>query len=225
MSKFVSGVDPERVSTWEMPELERSASVASGFEIAMPSGTQARMLSAEDLEMVRKRAYQESYEQGYSQGLQAAKVEVERELASIREVLGALSRPLEELDRSLEENLLALTLAVAQQVVRREIQADPAQIIAVIRQAMDILPAAAARDVTVFVHPDDARILSELESGEDGAAGGWQIKPAPELTRGGCKVVTDEAAVDATVEGRIGKIAAQLLGGERIGDPVIIDNG
>jgi len=35
------------------------------------------------------------------------------------------------------------------------------------------------------------------------------------LVRGGCKIITDNSQIDATLEKRLAMIAAKLMGGER----------
>ena len=49
-------------------------------------------------------------------------------------------------------------MALARQIVRRELKTDPTQIIGIIREAIAALPVA-ARDVRVHLHPEDAAVV------------------------------------------------------------------
>ena len=50
-------------------------------------------------------------------------------------------------------------MALARQIVRRELKTDPTQIIGIIREAIGALPVA-ARDVRVHLHPEDAAVCA-----------------------------------------------------------------
>ena len=150
--------------------------------------------------------FEKGKEAGFSIGLQEIK-------KSLSPLLEALRKPLAKLDEQVEKELVELALAIAQQIVRREIRTDPGQVVAVIRESIDILPVAAPR-IKIRLNPDDLALAREAmpvaESEE-----GIQFIEDPTLTRGGCKVVTDTSLVDGTIESRIATIAAKLLGGER----------
>ena len=97
--------------------------------------------------------------------------------------------------------------------VRRELRTDPTQVVAIIRQTVALLPAA-ARDVRVHLHPEDAQLVRERLV-EPQSARAWTIVEDPITSRGGCRVTTDTALIDARVESRIGAAIAAVLGNER----------
>jgi flagellar assembly protein FliH len=97
--------------------------------------------------------------------------------------------------------------------VRRELRTDPAQLIAIIRETVALLPAA-TRDVRVHLHPEDATIVRE-KLATPTADRAWTIVEDPVMTRGGCRVTTDTAHIDQRLETRIRNIMATLLGEER----------
>jgi flagellar assembly protein FliH len=128
-------------------------------------------------------------------------------------VLGSLSKPLDHVNAEVEQQLLNLTLSVARHLVRRELRIDPAQVIAVIRETVALLPAA-ARDVRVHMHPEDAAVVRERLATPT-ADRAWTIIEDPVMTRGGCRVTTDTAQIDARLETRINSVMAAMLGDER----------
>lgn len=174
--------------------------------------------TAEDLEALRQAAYEEGFAAGRTEGLQQGAEEVQAQAQRLTSLIAALARPLEQLDARVEEELVALAIALVRQLVRRELKTDPGMIVAAIQEAIAVLPAA-AREIAVKVHPEDAALLREVYSGPAGAAGpGWRIVETPAVGRGGCIVVTSTAEVDATLERRLAAAIRHIFGGDRVSD-------
>ena len=103
---------------------------------------------------------------------------------------------------------------MARHLVRRELRIDPSQVIAIIRETVALLPAS-ARDVRVHLHPEDAAVVREKLATPTGERA-WTIAEDPVMGRGGCRVTTDTAQIDARLETRIGTVVSALLGEERV---------
>jgi flagellar assembly protein FliH len=166
------------------------------------------------------RAWQAEHARGYEAGMAAARAEMQAKnseldarLQRLERLLQQLAQPLRELDDSVQEQLVLLTLAIGKQLVRRELKADPAQVIAIIREAVGRLPIA-AREVRVHLHPEDAAVVRERLAAPT-AERAWSIVEDPGLTRGGCLVRTDSSQIDARLESRIQALASAILGDER----------
>jgi flagellar assembly protein FliH len=173
-----------------------------------------------EIEEVERRAYEEAHAKGRQEGLAAARAETEKQLAQLKSqvarlesICGALAQPLQELDAQVENELTHLALTIARQLVRRELRMEPAQVIAVIRETVGLLPAS-ARGVRVHLHPEDAAVVRERLT-EPSSAGAWSIVEDPVMTRGGCRVTTETAQIDARLETRLNTVIATLLGDER----------
>jgi len=174
------------------------------------------VVRASTLEDLQREAYDEAFRQGYRDGQAAGQREVAEEVRRFAALLDSLARPFEELDAVVEDELLQLALALAKQVVRRELRQDPTQIIAIVREAIAVLPVA-ARDVRVHLHPEDAAIVRQhLAPTENERA--WTVVEDPVMMRGGCQVLTPTSRVDARLETRIGKVLSELMGGQRVSE-------
>lgn len=157
-----------------------------------------------------RRAREEGFEQGRQEGLAAARDQVQAEIDILRRLLQGLTTPFAELDEQVEKELVALALGVARQVIYREVQTEPELVVAAVRKALGVLPAG-AREVHLHLHPDDARLVRELlpaGAEEDG----WLIVEDRVHERGGCRVTTQTSQVDATLEARLQRAAAAVLG-------------
>jgi len=169
-----------------------------------------------------KKAYDEAYAKGHAAGVAAGEAQFTAQNQALQQRIQALdgaaqmlARPLQQLDTTVERELVNLALTVAKHLVRRELKMDPAQVVAIIRETVGLLPAA-ARDVRVHLHPEDAAFVRERLAAPQ-VERAWTIVEDPMLTRGGCKVTTDTAHIDARLETRLGTVIASLLGDEREG--------
>lgn len=176
---------------------------------------------AGDLNLIER----EAWEQGYAGGRQAGRAAAQAEQAALlgeargraarlEEILALMSAPLAELDEQVLAQLGTLAGQIARQVVRRELRAEPQQIIAVIRETLALLPLA-AREVRVHLHPEDAALVRE-HLAEPNAERAWSVIEDPVIGRGGCRVSSENSTIDAQVESRLGAAIAAALGDERV---------
>jgi flagellar assembly protein FliH len=201
----------DNVARWDLPSVS-----GRSIQGRRPGKTVA------EIEDVERRAYEEAFAQGREAGLAAARVESEKQLKQLKSqverleaTIGSLAQPLQQVNEEVEQQLMTLALTIARQLVRRELKTDPAQVIAIIRETVSLLPAA-ARDVRVHLHPEDAAVVRERLAAPT-ADRAWTIVEDPVMTRGGCKVTTDTALIDARVETRLNEVISAMLGEERSG--------
>lgn len=149
----------------------------------------------------------EGTEKGLQQGLQRAQQQVDEKLAAVDELMTHLSHALNEQDYLLEQALLNVVTEVSRTVVGRELQIDSQHILQVVRQALSALPP--SRDnVRIFVNPADVAVLNEAK--ERGGES-WRALPDEAVSKGGCRVETDQSLVDFTLERRFSAMVEQLL--------------
>jgi flagellar assembly protein FliH len=178
------------------------------------AATAQNMPTVSGLVDLQAEAYQEAFEQGLAEGREAGRGEVRAQVEQLAGMFYDLAKPFEELDAEVERELLTLAMMLARQIVRRELKADPTQIIGIIREAIGALPVA-ARDVRVHLHPEDAAVVRQnLAPTESERA--WQIVEDPVMARGGCQVTTATSRVDARLETRLGAMLGELMGNERL---------
>jgi flagellar assembly protein FliH len=192
----------EAIKRWSMPSVDGP--------IVGKKLTEAEVRATERANHVR----------GYQEGLAAGQAEIQRRtnelnarIARLDSILKLLSRPLEDLDKEIEQQLTLLALTVGKQMVRRELRTDPAQVIAVIRESVGRLPAA-ARDVRVHLHPEDAAVVREHLSAPT-TDRAWNIVEDPAMSRGGCVVRTDTSQIDARLDSRLNAVVSAAFGDER----------
>ena len=178
-------------------------------------GMVPKMATVAGLADLQEEAHKEAFEQGLAEGRAAGRAEVHAQVERLSGMFYDLAKPFETLDAEVERELLTLAMALARQIVRRELKTDPTQIIGIIREAIAALPVA-AREVRVHLHPEDAAVVREhLAPTESERA--WTIVEDPVMARGGCQVSTNTSRIDMRLETRLGAILSELLGTERQG--------
>lgn len=167
-------------------------------------------------------ARQAEMARGYEAGLAAGRAHLQGQtdaldarVARLDGILDQLCRPLPALEEEVEQQLVLLALAVGRQLARRELKVDPGQISALIREAVGRLPAA-AREVRVHLHPEDAAAIAErLATATAGQERAWTVVEDPTLTRGGCLVRSQNSQIDSRLESRVNAMVSSMLGEER----------
>ena len=188
------------MSVWTAPDMESPA--------ARP-----KMATVGGLADLQAEAHKEAFEQGLAEGREAGRAEVRAQVERLSGMFYDLAKPFEELDTEVERELLTLAMALARQIVRRELKTDPTQIIGIIRDAIAALPVA-AREVRVHLHPEDAAVVrAHLAPTENERA--WAIIEDPVMERGGCQISSATSRIDARLETRLAGILSELMGNER----------
>lgn len=186
-------------------------------DYAAPPGA---MPTARQLEALHKQAYDEGFALGRADGREMAlargKAEFGSRIQRLEAILRELAQPLAELDDAVVESVAELAVLIARHVVRRELKANPGEVVGVVRETMRQLPVA-TRAARIRLHPEDAELVKEA-LGLDADGEVWRLEPDPLITRGGCVVETESSRIDAAVESRLAAIASRMLGGEREGD-------
>ncbi len=208
---LAEGIDATAASAWLPPTVDG------------PRANRRQRPTLGELDDIEKIAWEEGYAKGQEAGLNAAATqikqrsdELEQRIKHFDALLKTLAGPLQQLDEDIETQLVTLAYTIAKHVVRRELRTDPSQVIAVIREAVGLLPLA-QRNVRVHLHPLDATILRERLA-EPQAERAWTLVEDPVMGRGGCRVSTDTAQIDARLEVRLANVLNHLLGEARDSD-------
>ncbi len=213
-SKVISGKKQDEVKPWDPPSISHGGLLAK-------KGRGPSLMTAAQLETIQKQAHKEGFEQGKKEGfkyghkeaLEEGRQQLQENSKNLEQIFHALETPFKHLDEQVEQELVALSIAIVKQLVRREIKTDPNQILGVVREAIGILPVS-SRHVRLLLHPDDAELVRGVYAATETELG-WIIVEDPILARGGCRVLTDTSQIDATLESRLASLIAPLLGGER----------
>ena len=202
MSDRTSGVTRQPAARWIAPD------VGGGVGLTAPG-----LMTANKLEALQQRAYDEAFARGLEEGNQAGRDTLSGYVEQLDALVNYLGEPFRQLDDDVESALVDLAIRVARQIIRRELKVDPSHVVGVVREAIKVLPIS-SRTVTVHLHPEDAAVV-RAAYGESSAELAWNLVEDPVVSRGGLRVTTETLQVDARVEHRLDSILATLVGGER----------
>jgi len=188
MSAVLPKQDMSAYQRWELGGFDQ-------HKTAHPNGVSAIDLpTADDIERIHRDAHKQGYDAGYEEGTARARMEALRLHTMVEQLDGALT----ELDQKVAEQLLALALEVARQVVRQAVAVKPTVILDAVRDTLLQLPYLHA---TIYLHPEDASLV-RLYLGDQLAHAGHRLLEDAGLTRGGLRIEAGGSHVDATLETR-----------------------
>jgi flagellar assembly protein FliH len=190
MSKGLAGGDAGDCRPWQFASFDPPRSTS--------------LPTAADIENVHRQARDEGYGAGYAEGRAAAQAEVRR----LHALVDAAAHDLGRLDQQVADALLALALEIARRVVGEAFRVRPDLVLPVVQEALRCLPEF-EQGVRVHLNPEDASLV-ETGFGDGPPPAGWQIIADGAIARGGCRLVTTAAAVDATLEQRWERVLAAL---------------
>lgn len=212
---------PEEMSAWERWELAsfdppkpaapKPAPAPPPQANEPPPEPAVKLPTAAEVDAIYNQARDEGYRVGFNEGQQKALAEAQK-LAAVVQKLDAALQGMEE---TVAEELLALSLEVARQVVRESVRLQPEAILAVIQEALLQLP---HQHAVIYLNPEDAA-LARSQLGEALAHAGHRIQDDPALTRGDCIVDAGNTRVDASLAHRWQRVVAGLGGQLSLNEP------
>lgn len=194
-------------------------------------GRQARQTieqARREADAIRRRALEEGRRLGHAEGLRQGQGEIEQQakqladqLASetLRTAFPALQAAVDAVEREREQWLaeweslaVRLSVAIAEKLVRHQIEIQPQLVAGILSQALEL--AVGTQRITVRMHPLDIEQLGEhaehvircmascLEA---------ELQGDETVSRGGCLIETQHGRIDATLETRLDRITSELL--------------
>lgn len=205
---------------WEMASFtQKTASPASVLNTPAPEQAPLvptlRIDEAELAELrlqARKAGEAEGREQGHAQGLAeghaAGLAAVQAQATQLQALAQALPAALQLAQNSVADDLTALALDIARQVLGQALAAEPQAILAVVHELLQAEPSLSGAP-QLLLHPDDAALVKELMA-DDLKAAGWRVRTDAQIERGGCRVTAHSGERDATVQARWERVSAAL---------------
>ena len=150
----------------------------------------------------------QGHAQGLAEGRAAGLAAVQAQAAQLQALALALPAALQLAQDSVADDLLALALDIARQVLGQALAAQPQAILAVVHELLQAEPSLSGAP-QLLLHPDDAALVKELLA-DDLKAAGWRVRPDAQMARGGCRVTAHSGERDATVQARWERVSAAL---------------
>lgn len=187
-----------------LPPGESVASAEDSADLSPPltlaTAEEIERIYAEAHESGRSEGHSEGHSEGRAAGYEEGLAQTRIEAAQIDTLLKNLQHSLQGFDQSVADQLLALSIEVANQVLRQSLRVKPDLLLPIVREAVAALPPHQGHPV-LFLNPDDAALV-RTHLGEQLSHNNWRIIEDSRLEAGGCRVEVGTSEIDATVETR-----------------------
>lgn len=213
--RFIPGEEIEAVEQWRFGSIDTAAQVR-----AAQLKARAAQDGAAQAEAARQQAFQEGFAQGVEQGRVQAQAEMDRQMQAFldnqaREAGGRLAglfaaaqAELVQAEQAMAQEVLALSCALARQVLQQELTINPNAVLPVLRDALAQL-GADCKAAVVKLHPDDVDALGEqIQSEFTGIA--LNLRADAAVQQGGCVVEAAGMVIDGTLAKRWQRVVASL---------------
>ncbi len=195
---------------WELASFDSATPPPAGSAVKAEAPAFSNEEIARIREQAREEAHQAGHAAGYAEGLASGKAQAEAlgraEAARLAQLVDQLERSIAELNQLVADDLLALSIEVARQVIRQTVVAKPDAVLGVIREALQQLPLLHA---AIHLHPEDAA-LARLRAGDQLAHGGHRIHEDPQLRRGDVVIEAGGSHLDASLATRWRRVIESL---------------
>ncbi len=243
----------EAAKKWGLPDYgaeqnKKAKATALNYDPAwMPSFDEPepevpQALTEEEIELLKRAAYQEGleqgkaegyqqgfelgkqggYETGHQEGLQSGKNEgleagqqvITEQVHSLVAIADQFSQPLQLMNSQVEKQLVDMVLTLVKQVVHVEVQTNPQVILDTIKESVEALPIA-SHSIHLKLHPEDYALVTQTYGEVELESRPWTLSSEPALSRGDVLIEAGESSVNYRMEERIRSVLQRFCGANR----------
>lgn len=182
-------------------EADASSQPPKNSEVNKLHGRVVELEHAMEIEV--RQARERGFEEGQAAARDAAKAEVQPVLEKLLKSCAELTAMRSRIRRETEADVVALTIAIARRVLRRELAVDPEAIHGIVKAALEKVQ---TKEICLIrLHPDH---LSQAQAffEKSGLTTGFEITADASLQIGGVIVETKRGNLDASVETQLKEI-------------------
>lgn len=234
-------LESEEAKAWDLPnlsdaeQLEKSSqnafNIKPKWKFEPPENEPEEILppTAEEIEQIRKAAYDEGFEegkqqgseQGYSEGLEKGTAEgaekgfaegksegfeqgmqtAQSLISNLEDIVQQLHVPLEQVNAQVKQQVSQLAATLAKAVIHTEVKTNTQVIATALEKGLDALPLNETQ-VQIHLNPDDFLTIEHVISKQKSEERGWVFVEKTSLSQGGCEVISKNNAVDVSIERR-----------------------
>ena len=211
-----------RLASIEIEDFDRRAEtlISTAQEAAQNIIEAARVEAARLLEESRTAGWEAGHASGAAEGQVQGREQAQQEHSEqVEAIVTSWSATLEQwqadraaMFRSAEEDVLALAVQLAEQIVHRTTLVDPGVVREQLQSALALVRHAS--DVQIVINPRDQPLVEELLEelvASFSNCNDASIRVDPTLAPGGCRLELEGGSIDATLETQLQRMASLLL--------------
>jgi flagellar assembly protein FliH len=186
----------------------RDAAYAEGFTQGQTEGHDKGY--QEGLATGQEEGQTKGLEAGTAEGLATGEEQIQSLIGRWTELISRLQEPLSKVEEVLEKELVLLAVSLAKAVIRCEVKTNSDLIFQALSEGLKALPIQ-EKFYQIQLNPTDIELLNNHFSAEDISKHHWDLVESPDISAGGCEIVTKSNAVDITVERRVKDVIDKFL--------------
>jgi flagellar assembly protein FliH len=181
-------------------------------ELAETARVRAEAEARQEQERLVREAHARGVEEGRREGEQAEGNRLKNALRATEQALADLRENEERWLASIEENICALAVAIARQIIDHELHMEPAAVEKLVRRALGEFPV--DQPVRIRLHPRDQAVIESrspqqrLPSTLEGRETQWI--PDANLVQGGCVVEGRDRIIDGRIDTALERVYRRL---------------
>jgi flagellar assembly protein FliH len=196
---------------WHPDAIVMEPADGAGDRAVAPPSPEAQAASA--LERAISDAYTLGFDEGRHEGESAERARLQKTLMAAEEGLETLRAGEERWSGMIEENIVALSVAIARHVMEREVSLDRTIVTALVQRALVEFPV--DHPVRIRVNPGDLAVIEAQAEGQLAALTSGPDRNAlwigdPRIGIGGCVVEGRDRIVDGRVDTALERIYRRL---------------
>lgn len=203
MSDAASRADVSAWQRWEMASFEPSGGRRNAAAGRKDEPDPAALLQAQ-MDAVRTQAQEQGLREGYAAGIAQANAERQR----LQQLLATVADHAGAHQQELADEVLDLALVLARQIAGDTLEVRRELLLPIVGEALKQLPQSTQR-VNLQLNPADVELVRTFLDG-DIAAPQCRLVPDPSIAAGGCRIISDQCAIDATTPTRWQRILGSL---------------
>ncbi len=196
------GPDPETLKQQWRAEAE-----AQGREDGYARGHEAGL--AAGLESGQEQGWKTGHQAGYSAGLAEGREQARQEGLQLAALSAATAHSLQQLEETMGQALLTLSLDIAGQILRTTLAEQPQSMLEAVREVLRMPAPGSGGILRLWVHPQDMELV-RLHLADELRDGNWRVLADESITRGGCRAESPLGDIDATLQTRWRRVVASL---------------
>ena len=219
--RLSSAVETDRFA-WQSVPLAREAAVrlllqaeSTATHAIVPAMRDLPSPTAERMDLVEREAYARGHADGERDMAMALAARGDATAARLATAIQELADVRAALMHRSERDLVRLAVAMAERVLRREINADRQGLVEMARLAIDRL--GENTSATVHLNPTDYESITRTEAVDLGKS--VELLADPSVAAGGCVVRSSFGMIDMGIDSQVKELSLALLGEEPADTP------
>ncbi len=212
-SKIIRGDEASQAKAYHLSDMD--ASIRHQLETARSKAESMLQKARQEKEAIEMDAYNRGLEQGQEQGQKMAIKRLEPLFTTFEQAINELGQTRAMLSSRHENELIELTMLIAEKIVQHELKLKPETVLDIIRTATEHLTV--TDEIRLKINPSDYEYLREMEeilSRKLTDRKQIHVVQDPSVSRGGALIETAFGDIDATIEAQLDHLRSTILPNE-----------